>query len=297
MEAFGKEAGQLKRPCLAEGTKFTVELLFKRTASEAAVKSVLDAVRLFGLLGGVGARSRRGWGSVQLLSLTEDGRPLSDVPTTAEAYARALKKLLPAGTTAARYSAFVGGTEGTHLRMVRPTKRLLDAIERKAADNGLSMLEALGAAMVWYRGWGHGGRIATGERMHWPSAKNFPSDHDWFRYGDQPQDFHPERIVFGLPHMYSKTDGVEPAEYSRRASPLLLHVVRLDGQYCGVATILHSDFLPPDENKVTLLHKGHTTTVVADPDFELLLNYLDFAPDGQGRLLEQVGPPILAGGL
>ena len=85
-----KYAGQLERSCFPAGGNFTIQLAFhpllcrkerdgklepelifdKRKAEyERDMKDVMRALKLLGLLGGLGARSRRGWGSLSLQSL------------------------------------------------------------------------------------------------------------------------------------------------------------------------------------------------------------------------------------
>ncbi|GIX15060.1 MAG: hypothetical protein KatS3mg118_3019 [Paracoccaceae bacterium] len=67
MGAFGKDAGRLQRSCLVEGQNFTVELLFRPGSTDDDRREMRVALKLLGLLGGLGSRVRRGWGSVALI--------------------------------------------------------------------------------------------------------------------------------------------------------------------------------------------------------------------------------------
>ncbi len=74
--------------------------------------SLLDAIKLFGLLGGLGGRSRRGWGSVALIELGGEGSALQwQAPQDLDQYRDALSSILSrtADTPEARYSAFGRG--------------------------------------------------------------------------------------------------------------------------------------------------------------------------------------------
>ncbi len=78
--------------------------------------------------------------------------------------------------------------------------------------------------------------------------KNFPDDHDWFKFlNNSSHDNHvPERLAFGLPHSYGRagntTIGVTPTLTDRRASPLFIHVHRLENEYVGVLAFLPAQF-------------------------------------------------------
>lgn len=74
----------------------------------------------------------------------------------------------------------------------------------------------------------------------WPSLDGaLASIGNWLRQARQAQPIG-ERVVFGLPMQRVDLDGVD-----RRASPLWLSVTRAGQQYVGIATLFHSQFLPP----------------------------------------------------
>lgn len=106
--------GNAPRPCYQPGGYF--ELTFqalRRLDNESGFHpSLLDAIKLFGLLGGLGGRSRRGWGSVALVKLGGEGGVLqSQAPQNLDQYRDALSSILgsTAHTPEAGYSAFGKG--------------------------------------------------------------------------------------------------------------------------------------------------------------------------------------------
>ena len=78
-----EKAGQLYRPCIDASQSFVVKLLARSEISS----NVLDALKLFGLLGGLGSRTRRGLGSCALSSIKNaDGDILWSEPKDETAY-------------------------------------------------------------------------------------------------------------------------------------------------------------------------------------------------------------------
>ncbi len=225
MAAFGQNPGQLTRPCLSAPFQFSIELVSRRPFAD----SVIDALRVMGLLGALGSRSRRGYGSLSLLSLAGDVEAWTSPKTKAE-YANQLKTLLHRGPTRSReppYSAFSG------------LSRVVVVAE---GSHPLALLDHVGRQMQRYRSWGHNGKV-NGE----DSERNFQDDHDWFKSKTHFNDAHPRRAIFGLPHNYSKTLGVLSQIADRRASPLLVHVHKLTQNYIAVLSIIRSSFLPGDD--------------------------------------------------
>lgn len=232
MEAFDSQkknthAGQLGRPCIDDGQTFELRFRMRQEPPE----SLLNALKVFGLLGGLGSRARHGMGSVSLESLQQDGALLWSAPQSPDAYRASvngiLSSVLKADVGLPPFSAF------------SPLSRVDLLFQGERSPIGL--LNAFGEAQMYYRSWGKNGKVLTKS-----SEKNFPLDHDW-KYGKAPQDFHPRRVVFGLPHNYgkNKTEQVVPEKLERRASPLFFHVHRLDKEmYLGISILLRAAFLP-----------------------------------------------------
>lgn len=242
-----KQAGQLDRGCFEERQEFTVKLLFKKDVEP----SVQEALVAWGLMGGLGSRSRHGMGSVALKSLwigeAEQWAPL----TNADDYRNAIGRLFasPEGREATRalpqgkppYTAFWAESR-------------IDILLTK--PDFYSVLDSFGNAVLMYRSWGltkHGNMLPDG-----PAEKRFDLDHHWAKGdGIVPKDtwrsrnpnFHPKRLEFGLPHNYGQHDDlkVNAENYERRASPLFFHVHPVGKQFIGVSIYLPARFLPPGE--------------------------------------------------
>jgi CRISPR-associated protein Cmr1 len=228
MAAFGQNQGQLARPCLSAPFQFAIELVSRHPFAD----SLIDALKVMGLLGALGSRSRRGYGSLSLLSLAGDVEAWTS-PKIKTDYANQLKVLLrhePIKSTEPPYSAFSGLS-----RVVVVTE----------GSEPIALLDGVGRQMQRYRSWGHNGKV-NGE----DSERNFQDDHDWFKSKTHFNGAHPRRAIFGLPHNYSKTLGVLSQTADRRASPLLVHIHKLTSQnYIAVISIIRANFLP-DNDKV-----------------------------------------------
>lgn len=226
MAAFGQNQGQLARPCLSAPFLFSIELVSRHPFAD----SLIDALKVMGLLGALGSRSRRGYGSLSLLSLAGDAESWTSPKTKAD-YANQLKTLLRHGQVESSeppYSAFSG------------LGRIVVATE---GSEPLALLDGVGRQMQRYRSWGHNGKV-NGE----DSERNFQDDHDWFKLKTHFNSAHPRRVIFGLAHNYSKNLGVLSQTADRRASPLLIHIHKLTSQnYIAVLSILRAHFLPADD--------------------------------------------------
>jgi len=234
-----------ERPALAAGQRFGVTIAFTGQATPADRDELAEALQVMGLLGGLGARSRRGWGSVRLLSLARDGEEqLGAKFGSVEGLRATMGPLLGRAQAMAEeppYSAFWRGT-----RIVAVEGRSDDAVE---------VLEELGKEMVRFRAFGQtarGSQTVLGEA----AEQNFVDDHDAMQAAARAQGVAgvPRRAVFGLPHNYffssgaGKIDvGTSSARMDRRASPLLLHAHGVEaGRAVGVLTFFPARFLPPE---------------------------------------------------
>ena len=256
MEAFpsrkkGTEAGQLTRSCLAAPFEFSLRISAAETES---LQSIEPAVRLLGMIGGLGSKSRKGYGSLNLIALEGDGVERWHPPSTVDDYGKDLCELLK-------------DAEGYHHEPGISAFSANARVDLFASHRTpLEVLNAYGEAMVRYRSWGKNGLILGGER----SRCNFREDHEWMYDRPPSPDFHPRRAVFGLPHNYGRHKTVEPESYDRRASPLFFHVHVIGSRYKGVALLLHSRFLPKDKG---IIAGGRT--VPTREDWTVLTDFLD----------------------
>jgi len=264
-----KKAGQLEKPSL-QPFEFSVEFVFSNLLSPEEVDSVRNALQMMGSAGGLGGRSRRGWGSLTITSWTEiQGEKETQILERISADPRTLfnSKLFDA-TQFPDWSAWHQGS------------RVL-ILECGGSKDTLHLLNEIGCEMLRYRSWGKGGEVLGNE-----SEKRFLDDHNFFKNKRNRASLpvragmsYPDRVAFGLPHNYgpSKADQVEPAEegLDRRASPLFIHIHQLDKKSIayGVLTFLPSRFLPgnaPEVNAFGANAKIDTTVAFYKPVSDFL---------------------------
>lgn len=264
MEAFSSakkntQAGQLNRDCINEAQQFVVKILFKNGFDE----SIKNSLIAFGLLGGLGSRYRHGLGSVALEEIRLKNAVVWSAPKAVDEYHAMLKTLLMGADdvkTAAPYSAFSADTR-------------LDILVK--ASDPFSVLNGFGNNMLDYRSYGqskNGNKLPSGA----VSEKNFQDDHDWYRIKKEP-DFHPRRVVFGLPHNYDKKESfhVTPELHERRASPLLFHVHQVGQQFIGVGMLLKAEFLGKNEHGQAEKINVGGKMVAAKIEWNVLTDFLD----------------------
>ena len=255
MEAFNRQggtirAGQLTRACINENQTFQVEL----TSAKAFDETLVSALKVMGLLGGLGSKARKGLGSISLVSLSkldDKENQLWQAPKTSAEYMSTVQELLKriSINEQAPFSAFTNNTK---------IWQLVDS-----QRNSYVVLDNYAKQLVKYRSWGNNGKVFGKD-----AERNFKDDHDWFK-GDQnlvKKEFHSQRVMFGLPHSYFTMEGQSKRnalvewrgskdENGRRASPLFFHVHKLSGennQYIGIAFLLKADFLDGTNQKVLL---------------------------------------------
>lgn len=266
-----------------QGGNLTIRLTFKPSTTEEDTASVQQAAIALGLFGGLGSRSRRGFGSLALQKIERQGYPEREF-TTVESIANFIQGLDFSAPSNAPLSAF---TQGTRIDVSATASKALDA------------LAAIGNELQLYRGYGRHNQHTNRHEVNGQKARQqFPEDHDNVRaaiQGSRLQQL-PKRAVFGLPHNYSfsslsgdnsldltaqnpersgeETDG-------RRASPLLVHVHPLqDGQFIAIQTLLPEVFLPQGVGlsaKVGIPKKKHRVPAPQDTtvDYGNITRYLD----------------------
>lgn len=82
---------QLTRPCLKTPFEFTLQIGAKE---EKHLNEILPALKLLGLLGGLGSKSRKGYGSLNLIELKGDGVDTWQKPANENEYEKQLSDLL-----------------------------------------------------------------------------------------------------------------------------------------------------------------------------------------------------------
>ena len=279
MEAFASrnkrtKEGQLTRPCLMSPVDAELSILFnpKRFKEDddgkdelmKCMKEIQSALIAMGLFGGLGSRSRKGYGSFNLIEMKFDDEVLFkqpvDVPGLRNVYIDFFKHQGEMYEGLPEYTAFSSRTR-------------VDILS--TGNDSLKILNGMGETMQMYRSCGFHETV-DGK----PSERNFQNDHDWANNPNDSRwgDFHPRRVVFGLPHNYGKDSynkelGCKPdnKKHERRASPLFIHIIQLgDGTSVGVTGIFPAKFLP-DGEKIRAGNKS----VTQNADYKILDEFID----------------------
>jgi CRISPR-associated protein Cmr1 len=222
------------RPYIEPGRPFKLKLLF--TPNNKAKQSFADlklSIIALGLFGGLGARSRRGFGSLALMSLKENGRIIWSAPQTVDElrlkYVEFFQELsLPEKEELPEYTAF---SRYSRIAIV------------DTDINAEQLHNKIGEAMNKHRSY--------------RKDRNYPRDHDiaWEVAGPNKPEEHPARLAFGLPHNYFflsnksrkinvSVSGQKNREEYRRASPLFIHIHPVGKEFAAVFTFMPAKFLP-----------------------------------------------------
>ena len=307
MDAFTGQntvAGRLKRSCLHAGLKFKVDFVIRPKNQNLVQSQLLPAIKLLGLLGALGSRTRRGWGSVALKSLTGDFGDWRG-PESKAGYHTALGEILADQKTAMTNNCW---PEGRNFKLsafanestVWITDKRCDQ-RRQTSDNlqasrfgadwktGLEALDWMGRAMLNYRSYGRNGRVDSQSVQ-----QQFVEDHNWFYNIEQQVDI-PQRAAFGLPHNYFKyipqgryfSGSVNQGNGGRRGSPMFLHMHNAGNAYFGVVTILPNMFISgkidvkrTEGSDVSAPYDLYTKSGLKDVSgLEVLLNFVGHGPN------------------
>ncbi len=261
------------RSYIRQGNTFAVSLILKSDVSDEERLLLKRSLIALGLFGGLGSRSRKGFGSVNLQSLTEDDREVWVAPRTVDELEDRIKNFIgelgPLSNELPQYSAF---SEHTNVTIIN---RNIDS---------LKLLDEIGREMIRYRSYGRnrGGKhiLPWGET----ALQIFKDDHDLIikvAQGNKP-DTHPERVIFGLPHNYHFSTGenvrIAPENKNRRASPLFIHIQELKDGCAAVLTLLTAQFLPPGE-RIKITGRG-SHIVDTNVNYNVILNFIKRFADG-----------------
>ncbi len=283
VETIGHKRGRASRPYLNAPLKFDMNIYLRpqcRKSSEdlSEEADLLEgALKAMGLFGGIGSRSRRGFGSLTLLELKRDGVPTYKAPGDKDEYLDFLrdfiKKYSKSVTVLPEYTAFSQYTRVYFL---------------KKGKDPLQLLDEIGQAMQMYRSCGIKGMV----NGRIPSEKIFWNDHQNMiaALSGSTKD-HPRRVAFGLPHNYyfsslGRKPTVLAEKHERRASPLFVHIHRLsDNEYAAVASIFPARFLPAGEKILIRPDYGNDQSIALLPNWlDTLVDFVEgIVQDGSGR--------------
>lgn len=243
MEAFaskkrGTKNGQLTRACRRAPFDFTV-LMRCRNLNDTDLTSLKDALVALGTLGGMGAKSRKGYGSLSIQSLRVSGVNQWSRPQSLNDLRDAIKTFRPDDSTESlpEFTALSGNTR--HV--------LLSSDKNEPVE----LLDLVGRELVRFRSWGRNGKILGGSVE---SERKFTDDHDLMKNGSHSA--HPRRIAFGLPHNYGPSKEMQVGPYNkdldRRASPLFIHIHECGSTPVAVLSFLPARFLPKGKSDISV---------------------------------------------
>lgn len=266
------DATELKRSFLPPGVPLSLALTVRSEIAAADFQLFTRALGAWLQLGGIGCRSRRGFGSLVCVECSDEGiRKKIQVGEEGSFRAR-LADLLGARPAGAAEPDF------THLG---PKSRVL------VSETFASASHALAHAGAWL--------VAFRRRYGMPADTRLPGigeDYSWAKNPGAAGATVPDRAGFGLPLAFGQfgpqvlKSGVGDP---RRASPLFLHIARLAPKdHRAVFTHLPSSFYPALSS---LRLQGHVSTPATAPTPGMLSVVDRFLDDLGGKsLLREVWP-------
>ncbi len=250
-----------------------------------ALKHAYAALWLLTHLGGLGSRSRRGAGSLQVTEVIEQSQGLNDLPSLTISAKTPTELVQELKNGLARLRQFVGASQTASV----------------ASPSAFDVLHS-NACRIW---------VVNKEFNAWDEAlDNFGSTLQQFRSRRKP-DYnlvkealqHPQstlisqpiqRAAFGLPIVFyyrslNKVVILEGTYHDRRASPLILRVTKLANDTCTlVLTFFRARSLPEGERLQLRLGKDQTVSAPV-PSFDLIEEFLKEVSKKIGPLLEVTG--------
>ena len=194
MEAFGSKArgtegGQLTRACLlapsmSEATdsfEFTVQMR-GRGLDKTSLDLLEKALIALGTLGGMGARSRKGYGSLVLQALCIEGRKQGEQwrkPQSMEELRDAIASLggKENSTKLPEFTALSDQARHVLIPSVPASGNRVEPVE---------LLDLVGRELIRFRSWGRNGKVFGRD-----SEKRFEDDHDLMKMDRRRRNTHP----------------------------------------------------------------------------------------------------------
>ncbi len=266
--------GEITRPYLKSGGSFTIRLRTKKEVPEETAFFLPLTLQALGLFGAVGARSRKGFGSLSLESLTCNDNAIWQAPTNVDELIKCQRRILrevrlkTGNNPLPEYTSF---SNHSYIWILR------------TGSEATGLLNDVGFELLRYRSYGR----EKGTKHLLPdnskAEQNFASDHDLvldFCTGKRIST-HPRRAVFGLPHNYyfkstKHSANIVPTskDYNRRASPLFIHIHALSqDSYAAVFTLLPAVFIPGEEKIKICKGRHQEVTVNCNVDYNDIANF------------------------
>ena len=247
--------------------RLVVEVTFRPKTSPSQQREVQRALLALGLFGGLGARCRRGLGSLAIESM----EPCDFlIPQAISDLKNAISECLEPQNFPGSLPPFTAFSE----------KSRCDLWQGENPQSALDLLDQVGDKLCEYR---HDARFAADSSSMYKVTQ-----------GIEPPAV-PQRTVFGIPHNYFFPNpspppagdsvhlgGSKPKDRDRRSSPLLIHIHRFpDGSCAAIQTLLPAMFFAPGED-VEIKHAargGRRLQLLPTIDYQTIHDYLDqFSP-------------------
>jgi CRISPR-associated protein Cmr1 len=202
------------RSCLLAPFTVTVTLQYRlprraEASTEELPQSLLDALTAVGLLGGIGAKSRKGFGSTVLTELRVDKQEVWSSAGTITELAEQIGGLAPDADGPSQYPEYTALSSRSQCLLIDGGRTSpLQLVDEIGQEYKTHLREVGGADDLLRAGSGlprHGGR--------------------------------------------SRTE-MKPVAFTRRASPLFIHIHECDGRPVAVLSFLPAVFLPEDRNGI-----------------------------------------------
>jgi CRISPR-associated protein Cmr1 len=256
------------RPYLEPGSTFRVTFTFSPLVKDEDKEEVIRSFWALAMLGGLGARSRRGFGAFYVTSVTPSLK-LAFTMADEKEYEKKLQSFIQNISKVSglpEYSCFSDKSQ---------------VICGPALKDGGTVLAGFNEVLQGFRSYYE-------KFPSTPKTSGIPKqDHDLMYKFLKNSRFTPSqapaRAIFGLPHNYyfrttrqkGFVDLMEGTLKGRRASPLFIHIQRLtNGKACGVVTFLPARFLPPGR-KITLSDERGRSIEVNPPGDQAIIEFIN----------------------
>lgn len=235
---------------------------------------LIKSLKCLGIFGGLGSRTRRGFGSLTLVNLKNKGIDIldDDYCSSIDKLKKEIKELL---AKSIEYGDEIDNIEYTFF------SKFTKIVITKEFNDPMRLLNEIGKEMIRYRSYGKNGKLSIDE----DAEKIFKPDHDLvYDYIKKAEIKNsPKRAVFGLPHNYwlsSKGINININSTNRRASPLFIHIHKLEGnKYIGILCLIPSKFLKDDDKIKISVNKGlneiNPKELETNIDYKVIEDFLD----------------------
>ena len=176
--------GVLREPI--KGGSFSIKCILSTKATDTHKQQLEEALLTFGLLGGMGSRNRKGFGSC---AIVEANFSKYAVPQDEESYKKIIESLKRGNDNEPPFTSL------SYLTNIQISLK---------GDSSIDLLSEAGNEQQLYRSWGnsmHGGE----HKVNGQNAEhNFPQSHDLMQdvsNGTTPETM-PDKAIFGLPQNY-----------------------------------------------------------------------------------------------